>query len=332
MSEVRNTLPYVSHLKVTERTTLTAVPSQVANPDGSPKYEVIQDYPGIQAEITTYMGNTKGPSVPLQFLHKEFYQKSLDDLNKPMQELDTLKAIENPTPAQNQRIAQLEAEVNNAEFILSRATLIAMLSNPNVAWVEDLMTIAGIPKFVGLWQQAFSDAMDELDTWKEPATPVGGVPIYIAPMQWDAKIPHNSNKAVDLRIGMFLRNDYSDQPTQHQISFEDTKTRIDRENQIAQYETLVANIDTRIAELGVGQDQLLNQLKAEKKNYEDTLTRLKAVESGLIKDLVQNPSVQESLPKLIMAIFAYMQMKTWPDLDLALCQVKLVENLTELAK
>lgn len=332
MSEVRNTLPYISHLKVTERTTLTIVPSQVADQNGDPQYKFIEDYPGIQAEITTYMGNVKGPGVPIQFLYKAFYQEALDNLNKPLNELNALKAIEEPTVQQTKRIQQLEIETSVPEYVLSRSNLITMLNNSEVAWVEDLLTIAGIPSFIGMWQAAFSDAMDELSVWKEPETPVGGIPIYIAPMQWNARIPYESNKSVNLTIGMFLREDYSDIPIQHQINFEDNVTRANREREIAQYEDLVSNIDARLLELDANQDQLKTQLEQEKKRYQDNVDRLRAIEPGLIKNLIQNASIQESLPKIIMAIFAYLQMKTWPNLDLELVQSKLTQNLMELAQ
>ncbi len=308
MAELRSSLPYVSHLRVTKRPTQNWVSSGYQNREGQDLYQQVMDLPGIECEITPYMGTVKGPATQFKFPSKAFFEA----------ELAKLQAKPTKTEQETAAIANIQATI----------------ARTDVVWVETVLMAGGLPTLDALWATVFSDALDEFPTWREVEDAVGGIPIGIKEMQWDARIPYESAKAIQLKIGMYRMKrvgtqwviDESVMPVIHTLNFEDEQTKAQRLSYNNQIQERVAQLTAQIAAMANGPAKV--QAQAELDRFTQELAQRNAVEQGVLLDLVSNPSVQASLPALIMAIIGTLRTLHWPDLDMAVVQERLAENLS----
>lgn len=302
MPELRSALPYVSHLRVTKRPTQNWMPSGYQNKEGQDLYQQVMDLPGIECEITPYMGTVKGPATQYKFPSKAFFENALADL----------QALPTKTEQDNSAITNIEAT----------------LAREDVVWVETVLMAGGLPTLEVLWNDVFSDALEEFPTWKEPEEAVGGIPLFIKEMQWDARIPFESSKSIQLKIGLYNNDEAKGVPVIHTLNFEDGQTKTQRLAYIAQIEERIAALTTQIAGMEAGTAK--TQAEAELTRFSQELAQRNAVEQGSLIDLVSNPSVQSSLPALIMGIVGTLKAINWPDLDMAVVQERLAANLSAI--
>lgn len=297
MPEIRNATPYISHLRVTKRPTQKWHPTGYQDSQGQDLYRQVPDLPGIECEITPYMGSVKGPSQQFRFPLKSFFETGLAEL----------QAIEKPNEQVKKAIANLESD----------------LARTDVTWAETVLMAGGLPTLAALWEDVFSDALDYFSEWEETGEK-DGIPIEIKEMQWDARIPWEGNRTIDLRVGMFAGKT---EPTIHTLSFEDAASRKGRENRMTQ---IVADIDRIEAELETAEGERMTQLNQELESRNREKAQQESIERGLISDLVALPSVQSSLPTLLMSVLGVLKQTTWPELDLESAQAKLIEALTTI--
>lgn len=176
MSEVRSTLPYISHLRVTKRPTQKWEPTGYQNQNGEDLYRQGVDLPGIECEVVRYMGTVKGPATQYRFPLKAFFEEALEQLQAvPVKNEQTTKAIEN---------------------------LQQTIANPNTIWAETVLLAGNLPELRDLWKNVYSDALDEFDKWREPQGQIGGIPVYVKEMQWDARIPFEGYRGGDYTMYM----------------------------------------------------------------------------------------------------------------------------------
>ena len=229
MAETRFAVPYVSHLVITQRPLQTLKPSGLYNEQGQELARNAVDLPGITMELTTYIvtENTskKGPAQVFEFRYKKFWTDAKAEL----------EAIENRN--QNE-----QAQLNNIN---------ALLANQNVLWVEDALQLANASEFMQLWYDVFSDALDEFPSMNEEKNLNTGIPVKIEPMQWDIRVPYESNKVVTLKTGAFLGNAG---PEVIDLQFEDETSRQNRVNNLANFDSVIARLTTELAALESGTD------------------------------------------------------------------------------
>lgn len=295
MAETRTALPYVSHLKVTKRPTQNWKPNGYQNREGQDLYQQVTDLPGIECEITPYMGSVKGPASQFRFPSKAFFETALAELN----------ALPVKTEQDTAAIANLEATI----------------ARTDVVWVETVLMTGGLPTLDALWDTVYSDALDEFPTWKESDSPVNGIPLFIKEMQWDARIPFESAKSIQLKIGVFNNDQGFGVPMLHTLNFEDEQTKKQRLAYNKQIEDRIAALTVQLETL-VGPQKA--QAEAEIERFTKELAQRVAVENGVLLELVSNPSVQASLPALLLALIG----TAYPGIDMALVQSKLAENLS----
>lgn len=317
MTEARGTKPYISHLRITKRPTQVLTPTDLVDQEGNPLARRETQVPGISCEIVPYLSpEIKAPAVTYNFLQKAFYQQAKEEL----------EAIATP----NQREVDTLAAIN------------ALLADTSVTWCEDILAAGGLPNLMDLWAEVFSDALNQFPGWTE-GTIQNGIPTAVREMMWDARIPFESAKSVELNVGVYLANDPNSQPTQYKLAFEDNATRTQREQYIAQLEDAIAQRTAQIAglqaEIAAMQEgpakeqkrQQLTQTQADKARYEQELAQRQAVTVGLISTLLSNPSVQQSMPALLMAILMTLSAKEGWNLDQATTLEELIETLTNVA-
>ncbi|XZE35426.1 hypothetical protein SH501x_000917 [Pirellulaceae bacterium SH501] len=302
--EVRSALPYISHLRVTKRPTRKWEPTGYQNQNGEDLYRQGVDLPGIECEITPYMGTVKGPATNYRFPLKAFFEQALAELN-----------------AMNPKNDQVLTAITNLQ---------ATIANPDTIWAENILLAGNLPTLTSLWQDVFSDALDEFTEWSEPETSGGGIPLYVREMQWDARIPYESAKSITLKVGLFNNDQDQGDPALYTLSFEDAATRTQREAYTAQLQQRVDQLTTEIAALPEGPSEARTQKEQELERFQAEKAQRDAVENGLMSDLLANASVQQSLPTLLLAIIGSLKAVYWPDLDMATIQTKLAESLGEL--
>ncbi|XZE36538.1 hypothetical protein SH501x_002117 [Pirellulaceae bacterium SH501] len=303
--EVRSALPYISHLRVTKRPTKKWEPTGYQNQNGEDLYRQGVDLPGIECEVTPYMGTVRGPATNYRFPLKAFFETALAELESLPQKSDQV----------NVAIANLQATI----------------ANPETIWAESILLAGELPTLTALWQDVFSDALDEFTEWSEPQESSGGIPLYVREMQWDARIPYESPKSISLKVGLFNNEQDQGDPALYTLNFEDAATRSQREAYNAQLVQRITQLTTEIAALPEGPSPTRTQKEQELANYQSEKAQSDAVENGLMSDLLSNVSVQQSLPTLLVAIIGALRTVYWPDLDMTLVQTKLAETLGELA-
>lgn len=325
MPELRSALPYVSHLKVTKRPTNKWVPTGRRSAEGD-EYVQDRDLPGIECEITPYVisvvgteenpreVSVKGPATQFRFPSKAFLEAGLA----------SLEALPVKTEQDTQAIAALTATI----------------ARTNVIWVEDVLAAVGLPGLDDLWATVYSDALDEFPTWRESENPVQGIPLVIKEMQWDARIPSESAKSIQLKIGVYpgkrvvvdgvetVVADESRTPELYTLNFEDAQTKQQRLNRDTQIQQRITALTAQIPTLEAGPEKA--QAQAELDRFTQEQAQRATIEQGELLSLVSNPSVASSLPALIMGIVGALRSTHWPDLDMQAVQTRLADNLSAI--
>jgi hypothetical protein len=297
MSETRSAIPYISHLRLTKRPTRRWQPTGYTNRDGQDLHQQVTDLPGIEVEITPYMGTVKGPAQQFRFPLKAFFEDALA----------AHQEIEKPTAEQLKVIENLQATINRAD----------------ITWAESILLAGELPTLDSLWADVFSYALDEFPSWAESSS-AGGIPVELKEMQWDARFPADGPKSIDLNVGVF--NGDMD-PTVYSLSFEDQGTREQRLAYDAQIQSEIDRLTDAVANAsGTEKVELESQLAARKNEQEQ---RAK-IERGLMSSLFAKPSVSESLPVLLMSILGALKKTKWPNLDMALVQQRMAAALAGL--
>ncbi len=315
MSEVRYSLPYVSHLVITQRPTQSLKPAGLFNEQGQELARNVIEYPGIMMELTTYIitsqtvdGTTtttskKGPAISYDFKYKSFWQKA-------KQELEAI-------PTRNE----------SEETALSKIN--ALLNNSNVLWVEDALSNANLGEFMTLWYDVFSDALDEFPSMNQDTNIQGGIPLYIKPMQWDIRVPYESNKVVTLKTGAYIKDNDVLTPEIIELRFEDDQTKQGRLNTLKQYDEVIARFASELAELEEGSEAYSNK-ERDLNNATVERDRMAAVEYRTISDLLEHQSVQTSLVQVLLSLIGAAAAKDFPTLNMEFVQSRLIETLSTI--
>ncbi len=297
--ETRSAIPYISHLRLTKRPTKRWQATGFRDPrSGDDLYQQITDLPGIEVEITPYMGNVKGPAQQFRFPLRAFFAEALAEF----------QGIEHPTTEQLKAIANLQAT----------------LARTDVTWAEAIVEAGELPPLLDLWQSVFSDALDEFPSWEE-SNSLGGIPIEIREMQWDARFPSDGAKSIDLKVGIFCGQA---DPEVYTLSFEDQQTRQQRVAYDSQVETEITRLVAAIA--AAQEDDERTQLEQQLVYRQTEQAQRAAIERGVMSELLSKPAVQASLPGLLLAILSALKQTQWPELDMALVQERLVASLGDL--
>lgn len=328
MAETRASEPYIENLVVTQRNITVQVPTDYVYRDtGLPVFQPANRPPGIFVLIASYLTpEIKGPSKTHYF---------------------PLRAL------QEQGIAELEVkEKRTAEEEKGLTNLKAYVADPSIIWVETLLESEGLGPFIDLWADVHSDVLDVFPAWKEGDSKTSGMPLKILPMEWECRVPFETAKVVNVNIGVYgtkkvdgvVVPDEGTRPTQYTLAFEDNATRAAREKRVADFTTNISELTGQIAGLvaeiaalpeGAAKTAKIAQkqsVEADKANKERDLATLKAITTGLISQLTALPSIQQSLPKLSLAILMKLSEKEGWELDKATTGAKLVETLTKLSQ
>ena len=302
MSETRFAIPYVSHLVITQRPTQTVKPTGMFNEQGQELARNAVDLPGITMELTTYIvtesTSKKGPAQVFEFRYKQFWLDAKAEL----------EALPNPDQTQQNALANINA----------------LLTRTDVLWVEDALQLANAGDFMQMWYDVFSDALDEFPSMNEEANLKGGIPLSVLPLQWDIRVPYESNKVVTLKTGAFL--DPAMPPEVIDLQFEDEQSKTSRVNMLAQYDSVITRLTTELADLESGTDAHRNK-QQELTTYTNERNRIAAVEYRTIGDLLQHPSVQTSLVQVLMGLIGLVKAKQFPEMDLEVVQTRLIAAL-----
>lgn len=326
MPELRSALPYVSHLRVTKRPTQNWAPAGFQNQEGQDLYKQVTDLPGIECEITPYVisvvgteenpreVSVKGPASQFRFPSRAFFETSLA----------TLEALTTKTEQDVQAIANLTATI----------------ARQDVIWAETVLEAGGLPVLDVLWEEVYSDALDEFPTWRQPENPIQGIPLVVKEMQWNAHIPSESAKSIQLKLGVYpgkrvvvdgvetVVADESKTPTLYNLNFEDEQTKQQRLTRDTQIQQRIDALTAQIATLEAGPTKV--QAQAELDRFTQEQAQRATVEQGELLSLVSNPSVATSLPALIMGIIGVLRNVQWPDLDMQAVQTRLADNLSAI--
>ena len=301
MPELRYALPYISHLRVTKRPTQNFVPAGYQNKDGQDLYKQVTDLPGIECEITPYMGTVKGPATQYRFPSKTFFEEAL---------------------------ASVIASPVTEQTLSSKSNIEATLARTDIIWAENVLMAGQLPVLKDLWATVFSDALDAFTTWREPTETVG-IPLEVKEMQWDAIIPYEGTKSITLKIGLY--SSQTQNPVLTMLQFEDSVARTQRLAASAQFNTRITQLTSEIAALPSGPSSTRTQKEVELERATTEKTTRDAIEIGILSELVSNPSVMVSLPNLLMAIIGTVkQLNGWDSLDMNVVQERLVINLTNI--
>lgn len=319
MSEVRDGMPYVSRLKYTIRATGRLDPVRELE-DGRTMYQRAVDLPGLMITVTPYLpGGLQAKDSNYEFKSKAFWEAQLATLNaKPELNAQDLRAVQ----------------------------LVQNLLATNKLWFEDVLVASGLGDLEAMWAQAFSDSLDGFPTWKEPATRAGGLPIYIPQLQWDATIPWVGNRQVEVKMGLFRKADFSDEPVQTSLLFEDGASKRARQQQIdslanaiVQRNLDITGVDRIItllaatqtpevaAELATFNPQLVNNpdlasvrksMVSDRDNVVRSKTEMESKSFGSLIELLSHEAVMNSVQALIMGAFTVLKQQDpdWTDVDL----------------
>lgn len=319
--ESRPSLPYVSHIKIVKYPSLSWVGAG-KNEQGQDMMRRQGNQPSIQVEITNYIGNEKAFATPYTFASKAFLQSNLAQL----------VSIEKPS-------VEIAGYISAIQSRLATEKL----------WLEDVLLAAGIPELEGLWSDAFSNALDTFPQWSESQTPIRGIPVYMRQLEWDARLPLDSNKAVTVTMGLYPTAACdSQEPVRKTLQFEDGATTRARQSQIAQLESLIADrtlaisiIDAiavlkasplsaeRTARLASYSQSIVEQadlaayktqVQQELAGYTQQLAEMRSVTYGTILSLLSSPSVATSIHSLIIAVIGTLKTNVaeWSALDMDL--------------
>lgn len=297
--ESRQALPYVSHLRITKRPTRSWQPTGYTNQQGQDLYQQVTELPGIEIEVTPYLGEIKGPAQPFRFPSKKFFEDAKAELES--------KDVK--TDQDTQAIANINAT----------------LARTDVLWCESVLEAAEVESLDGLWADVFSDLLDTFPSWNEADNSVGGIPIEIKEMQWDARVPAVGNKSIDLKVGVFCGDK---EPEVYTLSFEDSATRSQR---VAFDEQLQSRIDQLPTEIAAAQGQQKASLQQELEYKQAEKERRQKVEVGLIADVVSKPSVQAALPNILVASIAVLKQTVWPTVNIDLFTSRLGAALSKIS-
>lgn len=300
MAETRYALPYISHLRVTKRPTQNWVPAGYQNQEGQDLYKQVMDLPGIECEITPYMGSVKGPATQYRFPSKAFFEDALAELE----------------------VAPVTEQTTNAKIQIE-----ATLARTDVVWAENVLLAGGLPALEALWQGVFSDALDAFPAWAEP-TVTNGILLTVKEMQWDARIPADGSKSISLKVGTYV--DTNPTPTITTLLFEDAATRTQRLAYATQLQNRITQLTTDIAKLPAGPSTERTQREMDLERQLAEKAQRDAVEIGSLPALVANPSVMASLPVLLMSIIGVLKAQSWPTLDMAVVQERLTVALSAM--
>lgn len=326
MSEIREGLPYIKKMKFTSRTLTTIERRQLANGQevGVPNPE----YPGLIVEVVHYLApDTPSPAEILRFPSKAFYEE----------QLAIMQAIENKSPEDLGVIEQVQLILNNTSTV----------------WLEEVVAAAGVASIEDAFAQAYSDSLDYFDSLKEPVAAIGGRKTYLGMIQWEASIPfeEGQKKSLSIRVGIYLDEAQKTTPVVKELFFEDGLTKRERELNIANLNTGIANFQAEktallriktlketepktpeiLAELEQANptflavqniDERVTQLDNEIRFREIERDRLSALKLGDLATFIQKPSMQTSIPGIGLAVFGLMKVKNpdWADLNMALVQ------------
>ena len=305
--EIRQTLPYISRLNVTKRPTQKWVPSGYTNQEGQELSRQITELPGIECEITAYMGTVKGPAKPFRFPSKAFLELA---------------------------VAEHQALPSSEETQRTIAELQSTLARTDITWAETVLASKGLPALEVLWENVFSDALDEFPAFAQPAQSINGVPVALKEMQWMADIPADGPKSIQLRTGIYLTKlvdgvrvvDYSVLPSVSTLLFEDSATRTQRLAYTSQIQDRITQLTTQLAGLPEGPSSMKTQIQAQLPQLIAEKAQRDAVTVGSLTELVANQSVQASLPLLLLAIIE----TACPGIDMAPIQTRMAANLAAL--
>lgn len=328
--ETYNALPYISAFTITKIPTQKWEPTGQVNQQGQELYRSNYDRPGIQVEITTYMGNIKGPSKPYEFPLRSFYEGIIAELQAVISARDTLTAKENRTVEENQQLAALNQQISSQKIVEKIAQVEAIVSDTSIIWAESVLLAAGIPNFDDFWDEVVSDGLDLFPSWEEANRPLTGIPVYLKEMQIKANIPYEGNKIVAVKMGSYL--DPAEELTQtvHELVFEDTASRTQRENQLSQYQTALTSRQEQLESTPEEQTEQRQQIQADIDNITREIARLEALEIGLLSDLLATPAIQTTLPTFLLSVIGVLKAAHWPTLDMTEVQTRLQQNLLEM--
>lgn len=290
--------------------------------DGKLRYQEGIDYPGVVAEITPYVGELPMPTVVFEFRQKQFMQDWLDNLN----------ALTSKTQEDERGITAIQE----------------MLNKPNAVWLEDVLAVAEIEDLEATFEAAYDDALNEFPELAATEGTFSGIPYDLRPLQWDAKLPWNGEKAITLKSGFFESG--SSDESRHVIiesKFEAGETKRTRLSNLASKALRIADeqktLDglNRIKQLKAGPQtpEVLEELAGynpelvAKESLDDEInlqtqqiaslqrekSDLERVSYGTLADLLANASVADVVKKLSAGIFATLKQKVpaWANLDLA---------------
>ena len=317
--ESRPSFPYVSRLRIVKYPSMSLV-NAGTNQQGQNLVQRHSSQPSIQVEITTYIGDEKAFVSEYSFASRVFLQTVLDEL----------KAISTPTTEIESTILSITARLITEKL-----------------WLEDVLDAAGIPALEGLWSDAFSDTLDTFTKWAESTKPIGGIPVYIRQLEWDACLPLDAAKSVVVTMGLYPTAACdSEYPVRKVLQFEDGATKRNRDAQIAHLRTLIADreivikaIDEiiawkamplsaeRSAKLATYNQAIVEQAdlasykiqrQQELTGYSEQIARLEAVDYGTILSLLSSPSVASSVKNLIIVTIGTLKkhVPEWSALDM----------------
>lgn len=328
MAEIREALPYIKKMKFTSKTLTTVTPQQLTNGDMVGVQNV--DYPGLVVEVVHYIApDTPSPAEVLVFPRKAFYQE----------QLAILEAIENKDNTTQDTIDKLQT----------------ILNNPKTIWLETIEAAAGVPSIESAFASAYSEALDYFESLKEPEAPIGGRKTYLGLMQWEASIPFEkeAKKSLSIRVGIYLEQEMKGKPAVKELFFEDGANKRERELNIANYTTGIANLTTAktslerikvlratepktpevLAELEAFTEQLKSvvDIDSELVRINNDITfkqieidRLNALQLGNLASFMQKPAMATTVPTIGLTVFSVLKQASpdWANLNLQLVQQK----------
>ncbi len=176
-----------------------------------------------------------------------------------------------------------------------------------------------------MWSEVFSDLLDGFTSWNESANAVGGIPVEIKEMQWDARVPVDDAKSINLRVGVFCGDK---QPEIYTLTFEDAASREQRLAYDDQLQAIIDRLTTEI-EAATGQAKIAKQQELSFRQAEKD--RRAKTEVGLISDVVSKPSVQTALPQILVSTIAVLKQTVWPTVDLQTLTQRLGAALSRIS-